>query len=265
MLKALLLLVGQDMHHPDPAFGALCHGLDLVLEQYPAGGAAAVQDGQVKILDPVGNGGGHGVKRRDARAAGNGHDLLCVPQILIVEVPQGAADVHPVALFPGAENVGGGIGGVGLLDGQNVAGIPAAQSIFGIGADGVGLVDGRAVDVQRDGHILAGPEIGHFRGAPVRIGDQGEALGPAVIFHFGDLHMLHRRVQAPGQNVGVIDRLGNGVRRRLDRFYAGLDLAQKGKRRQALETFSGIIVFAHLYLPSFMSRSMYLACSAPER
>ena len=58
--------------------------------------------------------------------------MLCIAQVLIIEVAERTAYLDLVALFPCVEDVLRGIGGVRELDGKSVAGVFAAERILGI-------------------------------------------------------------------------------------------------------------------------------------
>ena len=58
--------------------------------------------------------------------------MLCVTEFLIIEFTEGPADINFVALLPGIEDIGRGVGGIGELDGENIAVVLPAQSILGL-------------------------------------------------------------------------------------------------------------------------------------
>ena len=203
MLKALLLLMGQDMDDLDSAAGPCRQCLYLVLEQNAVGSAAAVEDGHVEILYAVCYRRRHGVKRSNSAAAGKCDNAFCVLEVLVVEIAERTAYIDLVALFPVFEYPLRGVGGLGELDCQRVGGVFPAECVLGVGADGVGLIDRRTVYVQRNGYILACTEIRHLRRTLFRIRNEGEALCIAVIDDLGDLAVLHRRMQTLCKLVGV--------------------------------------------------------------
>ena len=75
--------------------------------------------------------------------------MLCIPELLIIEIAERPADVDFVSLFPGIQNISGGIGGIGQLDGQDIAGIVCTKRILRVGPDRIRFADKSAVNVQR--------------------------------------------------------------------------------------------------------------------
>ena len=251
--KAVLItlhgFVGQHMDDLDPAVAAGGHRIQLILEQDAVVGAAAVEDGQIEVLDAVGNGTGHGEERRNAAAACQSDHVPGIAQVLIVEVAQRAGHKDLRAHLEVGEDVLAALCALAVLDGQRIAGVLIAQSILGTGAQGIGLVGGDAVHIQRQGHILTGAEIGQRLGALALIGDKDEALGIAVVDHLCDLGELHMGVQLGCKDVGIVNGFRQGRIGRFDMLGAGLYFAQEGERGQTLELGLIIIVFCHITCP----------------
>ena len=231
MLIALALLVAEDVDNLHAAARARGDGVELLAQEYALGRPAAVEDGELKVLYAVRYGLGHGEEGRDAAAAREGHDGFGVADAVVVEVAQGAGELHGVALFPVFKYPLRGVARLGALYGEHIARAVLAQRGAGAGADGVGLREHRAAYVEPYADVLAGAEEGEALRAARLVRHEGEAPGVPVLVHAGDFCVLRLGVQALGQAVGVIFRDGRAVRGRGDALVAHGDHGEEARKR----------------------------------
>ena len=155
MLIALAFLIGENVHdlHLVRRGG---DGVKLVPEEDRVGRAVAEEDRETEVLDTVADGARHGVKRRDAAAAGECNDVRRVAVRFIVERTEPLGAEKPVALLEMVEQpVRGKAGGI-ALDGD---GDRSFQRLFRGGGDGVRTADKALADGELERHILSGAEV----------------------------------------------------------------------------------------------------------
>ena len=106
---AVDFLVGENVNDPDLAVGACGDGVQLVAQQDGFTGTVAIENGQLKILNAVGNGARHRVERRDAAAARHSDNALGVAQTLVIKLALRTGERNLAAFLPVIENVLGHI------------------------------------------------------------------------------------------------------------------------------------------------------------
>ena len=188
LLPFPLWLVREDVDDLHVGAGGLDRG-ELVLEDDVVCLDRAVENGELDALHlAVRDLLGHGVERRDAGAAGQGHELAGIAQGLPVEEAEGQRALEDVAdLHVGKEIVGHQVRHV-AADGDLEEGVLPSR-LKGGGGDGVGPREDAVADLEAEIHILAALERGDVPVGGLEAEDAGGG-GRLADAHDLEEHML---------------------------------------------------------------------------